>query len=204
MIDSETIRRKAADEIALDENTDVFPDREAFFDAMASSKTKFITVGRFSPEKGHKRLISAFRRYHAEHGNCCLIIMGGYSVGNGYEETADWIRTNGMEDSVILLHRVSNPYPVIRSCDGFILSSFYEGFGLVIAEADILGIPVVATDIAGPRTFMREHGGTMVESSEEGIYEGLCLLGAKQVPTMSVDYKTYNRDAIREFEALIR
>ena len=45
---------------------------------------------------------------------------------------------------------------------------------MALIEADILGKPVVSTDIVGPRSFMLEHGGRLVENSEEGIYQ--CML----------------------------
>ena len=63
---------------------------------------------------------------------------------------------------------MSNPMPVLKQCDLFILSSIYEGLGLVILEADTLGIPAISTDIPGPRGFMREHGGYLVEPNSEG------------------------------------
>lgn len=47
---------------------------------------------------------------------------------------------------------------------------------MVLAEADVLGKPIVSTDIAGPRSFMNKYGGTLVENSGEGIYQGLKLL----------------------------
>ena len=119
-----------------------------------------------------------------------------------YEKTIEYVNNLKMEDRVFLLLSVSNPFPIVKACDAFILSSFYEGFGLVLAEADILGLPVVSTDISGPRDFMRDNGGTMVESSEEGIYQGLCLLGDGLVKPMEIDYEAYNRKAIAEFEAL--
>ena len=78
--------------------------------------------------------------------------MGGNSRAKKYEELIEKVNGMGLTDNVILLLAVSNPYPIIKACDGFILSSLYEGFGLVLAEADILGLPIVSTDITG-----REH-----------------------------------------------
>mgnify|MGYP000780861956 FL=1 len=83
------------------------------------------------------------------------------------------------------------------------LSSFYEGFGLVLAEADILGLPVISTDISGPRSFMKKYGGTLVENSENGIYQGMEMLHSGFVKPMKVDYEAYNQEAIQEFENLL-
>ena len=87
--------------------------------------------------------------------------------------------------------------------DCFILSSFYEGFGLVLAEADILGLSVVSTDVIGPRNFMLKHGGTLVPDSEDGILEGLRMLGENRVKPLNIDYDEYNERAIGEFEELL-
>ena len=98
---------------------------------------------------------------------------------------------------------MKNPLPIVKACDGFILASHYEGFGLVLAEADILGLPVVSTDITGPRTFMNQNNGTLVENTLDGVEKGFRLLLDGKVPMLSTDYKKYNENAVNEFMALI-
>lgn len=39
---------------------------------------------------------------------------------------------------------------LMNAADAFILTSHYEGFGLVLAEASHSGLPVVATESEGP------------------------------------------------------
>ena len=95
-----------------------------------------------------------------------------------------------------------NPYNLLAKCDYFILSSLYEGFGLVIAEADIVGLPVISTDIDGPRTFMKKHGGTLVENSEDGILDGMRLLAEGKIKPMNVDYEKYNDEVRAQFDSL--
>ena len=106
-------------------------------------------------------------------------------------------------ENIILVNTVSNPYSILKKCDYFVLSSFYEGFGIVIAEADILKKPVISTDIIGPRNFMKRNGGTLVENSENGLYEGMKLLKENKVKLMNVDYEKYNQKAIQEFYKLL-
>ena len=172
---------------------------------MNSDIPKIINIGRFSPEKGHTRLVNAFyKRMQNKKGGEYLIIMGGYSINNGYANLLSYIKNLGIENRVILIEKVSNPYPILKACDYFILSSHYEGFGLVLIEADILEKPVVSTDIVGPRSFMLEHGGTLVENSEEGIYQGLDLLLSGQVKPLVVDYRAYNETVKKEFEELFK
>lgn len=164
---------------------------------------KFITVGRFSPEKGHERLIEAFCQIRKEQPDALLFIMGGNSYGNTYWRLLEMLEKRQLTDCIFLLLNISNPYPIIKSCDYFVLSSFYEGFGIVIAEADILGKPVISTNIEGPREFMQKYGGTLVKNSQEGIYQGMKMLLHEEVPRMNVDYEAYNRECINEFENAI-
>lgn len=197
------ILEKAENELVLDEFTKCSVEREIFFDLMAAPCPKFVSVGRFSPEKGHRRLVDAFCQQLKKTPEAKLIIMGGSSFGKTYNELLEYIFGLGLEESVILLCRVSNPYPIVKACDYFILPSYYEGFGLVLAEADILGKPVVSTDIPGPRDFMRQHGGILVEDSQAGLEQGLALLAEGKVKPMAVDYEAYNQSAIKEFEELL-
>lgn len=132
-----------------------------------------------------------------------LIIMGGSSYGRTYDELCEYVSKLELEQNVILLCQVPNPYPIIKACDYFVLSSFYEGFGLVLVEADILGKPVVSTNISGPRGFMLDHGGTLVENSQTGLERGLQMLYDGEVQPMAVDYETYNQSVVEEFEQLL-
>lgn len=170
---------------------------------LSSAAPKYINIGRFSPEKGHERLIEAFCKIRRDCPDALLFIMGGNSFYGNYKLLLQKIQEMNLTNSVILLSNISNPYPVLKACDYFVLSSFYEGFGLVLAEADVLGKPLISTDIEGPRTFMLENGGTLVENSEEGIYQGMKMLLDGKVETMHVDYEKYNKECVQEFESAI-
>lgn len=77
-------------------------------------------------------------------------------------------------DYVTLWGMQENPYKYINSADVFICSSHYEGYGLVVAEALILGKPVISTNVSGPAEIL-ENGkyGYLVENSTEGLYLGM-------------------------------
>jgi len=170
--------------------------------ALESDAIKFINIGRYSPEKGQDRLIDAFAAFNRENPNSYLFIIGGYTQSDTYDNLLKQLEDYSLSDRVILLTSMPNPYTVLKKCDYFILSSRYEGFGLVLAEADILGKPVISTDIAGPRTFMQRYGGTLVEDSTEGILSGMHMLTEGKVPVMNVDYEQYNDETRKQFEAL--
>lgn len=201
-IDYKTILANSEQPIALDPTTKCSVEPEKFYEIMQSDAKKFINIGRYSPEKGHDRLIDAFYKLWQKDNSIYLIIIGGNSRANKYEELIEKVNEMGLSENVILLLSVSNPYPIIKACNGFILSSLYEGFGLVLAEANILGLPIVSTDITGPRTFMNKYGGTLVEDSEDGVYKGLEMLYNNEIKPINVDYEAYNRECVAEFEKL--
>ena len=131
-----------------------------------------------------------------------MIILGGY--GPLYEETRQKAADMGCADRIVIIKYLANPYPLLKACDYFVLSSYYEGFGLVLAEADILGLPCFSTDITGPRKFIHRYGGKLVANSTAGIVRGMkaCLFG--RIPKrLAIDYEKYNKEAVEQFEALI-
>ena len=203
LIDYPTILSKGEAEITLDPTTKTSVDEEEIRRILSSDSERFISVGRFSPEKGHDRLVAAFAKYHQKQPDSYLFIMGGSSMNNGYQKLLDYVHELGLQEYVVLLEQVSNPYPIVKACDYFVLSSHYEGFGLVLVEADLLGLTVVSTDIPGPRGFMKKYGGTLVENSEAGILEGMEMLHNGQVSPLPVDYAQYNQEAVAEFEAIM-
>ncbi len=171
---------------------------------ISSDAKKIISVGRFSPEKDHKRMVEAFNKVWNDNKNSYFIIIGGNQYNNHYDMLTEYIKELPCCNNIILIMTMKNPLPIVKNCDGFILASHYEGFGLVLAEADILGLPVISTDIVGPRTFMNKNNGTLVENTAEGVEKGFRLLIEGNVPMLTTDYKKYNENAVSEFMALLQ
>lgn len=170
---------------------------------LKSDARVIISVGRFSPEKDHKRMVDAFNNVWKENKNTYFVIIGGIQRDNIYDNLCEYVKTLPCGNNVVLILSMTNPLPIVKACDGFILASHYEGFGLVLAEADILGLPVISTDITGPRTFMKANNGTLVENTQKGVEEGFKLLIEGKVPMMTSDYKKYNEEALEEFKNII-
>lgn len=202
VINYKRVLKLAKEEFVLDEKTAMNVEEERLREILSEKATKFITIGRFSQEKGHFRLLDAFEKLHKEHPDTYLFIVGGY--GPLFAKTVERAAEMDCADYIVIIKYLSNPFALLKQCDYFVLSSFYEGFGLVLAEADILGVPCFSTDITGPKLFMEQYGGKLVESSEEGILSGLRDCMAGKVPKhLSVDYETYNQEAVAQFESLL-
>lgn len=198
----EAIVEKGNMPIEFQKDTEIFcPHPDGVNHILNSPGMKFITIGRFSPEKGHFRLIDAFAEFHKTHPDSSLIIIGG--LGVLYNKTIQHARETDCWENIVLIKSVKNPMPILKKCDLFIISSFYEGLPMVLHEADSLGIPAFSTDIHGPGGYFREFGGHLVEDSTEGILQGMYDFADGKIKPMNIDYKKRN-DGIREkLEALL-
>lgn len=192
------IRERAEQPAAFDPGTACNVSFDELTELLNSDKKKFITIGRFSPEKGHQMLMEAFEKFVEENPDTALIIIGGHGVL--WKSTFKYASASKAE--IITIRAMSNPMPILKQCDLFILSSVYEGLGLTMLEADALGIPSMSTDIVGPQGFMREFGGYLVEPSEEGLINGMKAFMEGKVKAMNVDYDQYNKRAVAQFESL--
>ncbi len=196
----ESIIEDSKKEIQFDESTEFYSRSKDIESVLSKKGKKFISVGRFSPEKGHSRLINAFNEFCKDYPDSQLILIGGH--GPLYEDTVDLI--NGLEygDNISLIKGISNPMPILKQCDLFILSSFYEGWGIVIMEADTLGVPVISTDIVGTQ-WLRDYGGNLVENSQEGILDGMYEFMKGNIATLNIDYEEFNEKIISDFYSMV-
>lgn len=102
----------------------------------------FVSVGRLETAKAFDVLISAFSllvsKVHAK-----LVIFGS---GTLREKLQTQIHSCGMEDFIELAGFTPNAMGQMASAHAFVLSSRYEGFGLVLVEALAAGTKVISTN----------------------------------------------------------
>ena len=200
--DIETIKQRAKENIVLDDNTYCNVSIETLNSIISNDRTdKIVNIGRYSPEKGHKRLIDAFMNYYKQNSNSYLIIIGG--DGRSFKKTQEYVAE--MNNShIILIKNISNPYPILSKACCFILSSYYEGLPMTIMEALILNKKVISTDITGPREFLKQGYGFLVDNSEEGILQGLLdYKNGKLSNLKKFDAEKFNEQALQEFYDII-
>lgn len=162
--------------------------------------TRFVTVGRASPEKNHARLLQAFALVRAERDDVELVVIGD---GPLLEDNRALARSLGVEDSVHLTGLLHNPWALMRTCDVFVLSSDYEGQPMVILEALVLGLPVVSTAFGSVRGALPEGTGLVVDRSPQALAEGLRAALRGDVPNPPFDPVRYNAQAMDEFYTAI-
>ena len=197
------IKTRAAEPLSFDPDTfcNVSLDRVKEILAMPGA-VRFIDIARFSPEKGLDRLVDAFVQLQKDHPEAYLFIVGGY--GSAFEALRDQIENCGCQN-IILIKSISNPYPLLKGCEAFVLSSRYEGLPMTIMEALILSKPVVSTEIPGPAEFLRSNGcGLLVEDSAEGVLDGMkAYYDGRLNALRPFDAQGFNDKAMKEFYRLI-
>lgn len=147
-----------------------FPDRQS-----DNTQKQVIAVGRYMPQKGFDRLIPAWSIVSKKHPDWTLSIYGD----GMREKLQQQIDELGISASCLLKHSVQNI--VEKYCENsiFVLSSRFEGFGMVIIEAMSCGVPPVSfTCPCGPRDIIDDgKDGLLVENGDiEGLAEKICYL----------------------------
>lgn len=149
---------KMADEDFLEDQLVIgekLSDTEKFNNELATLKNfqliRVISVGRLLDEKGQELLLQAHKELIDEGIIHELLILGD---GLKRESFQMYIDSNNLQKSAKLLGFKSNPYKCMKQCDIFVNPSKYEGYSLVVAEALVLGLPVIATDCTGPRELL--------------------------------------------------
>lgn len=160
----------------------------------------FMNIGRFDKQKGHDRLIRAFERHNAEFENSRLIIVAPY--GPIKNETMSLVKNSPVRENIYVLGRMNNPYPLLKKVDAFVLSSYYEGLGLVVYEALALDKQVITVNLDTTMKYLTTKDVLTVENSEEGIYSGLGQFQNGLRSFSNFDFDSYNQERINEFESL--
>ena len=115
-----------------------------------------ICVGRLSPEKGHAGLFAAFAELRPRFPAARLTLVGDGPARTDLESLA---RTLGIDDAVRFAGRQSEAATLaeIGRSDILVLPSLMEGLPIVLMEAMALGVPAVASRIAGIPELITEN-----------------------------------------------
>lgn len=111
----------------------------------------FIFVGRVTRDKGVNELFEAFKSIATKH-YLHLLMVGPNEVNETADKNLyDWTLH---DSSVSYVGYTDEVEKYLAAADCYVLPSYHEGFGMSILEAEAMGLPVIVTDIPGPRDAM--------------------------------------------------
>lgn len=113
---------------------------------------RVISAGRYMSEKGFDRLLEAWHHLDSNFYDWQLLIFGN-GDRHVYQTIVDKFEMN---DRVHLMPATTDIAAEFSKSSIYVMSSRYEGFGLVLAEAMICGLPCIAFDCPyGPREIIK-------------------------------------------------
>lgn len=155
---------------------------------LSKSDINFVSVGRLNKSKGYDRLIEAIHHLKQKKILPDKFLLRIYGGGEEKEILNDLIRKYKLDKYIYLMGQVDNPYKYIKSNDMFVLSSNFESFGLVIVEAMILGVPVLATQNNATNVLIKDkYNGLIIENSTLGLEKG-------------IEYVINNKECIKKYK----
>ncbi|MFH0788946.1 MAG: glycosyltransferase family 4 protein [Pseudomonadota bacterium] len=136
----------------LEENeneTSVSSIREQF--DLGNSSFLFGFLGRFMPQKGFEYLIEAVERISREmnipHKFCIVAANEGAFI----REYKNMVEAKDLSRYFRFIGFMPNVGKILRELDALVIPSLWEAYGLIAAEAFVVGCPVIASDCIGLR-----------------------------------------------------
>ena len=134
-------------------------------------EVNLLQVSRLVEQKGIDRLIDIHSKLIKQGINHHIYIIGDGPEKQKLEKLIEDLKIN---NTFTLLGEKDNPYPYIKKADCLCLFSKFEGYGIVIDEAKILGKYILATNTAAREALLDYSDySTIVENSEEGIEKAI-------------------------------
>lgn len=168
-----------------------------------------ISIGRLDSNKNNALAINALPYVLKKFPDTML-----YLIGTGYEKQnlEKLIIEKKITNNVVFLGYQQNPYPILKQCDVLCMTSFSEGFGMVVAEAMALNKTFVTTPVAGASDELalnntcglvsdwdpEKYASKIIEIfSDKKLYKSLCKNAFDNIQNYSIEA------TIKKFEALI-
>jgi glycosyltransferase involved in cell wall biosynthesis len=114
--------------------------------AMPDERVVVVAVSRLVGFKGYRELAAAMREVDAD-----LYVVGERLASDRGEDVGEMLRQAGLGARLHLLGYREDVAAVLAAADLFVLPSYFEGLPMSVIEAMLCGLPVVASDIPGPR-----------------------------------------------------
>ena len=160
----------------------------------------FINVGRHDEkQKQISRILDATEKLNKNGFKFKVLLVGKGTNTKDYEQL---IKERKL-DNIIMLGAKKNPYPYFKISDCFLLSSQFEGYPVVFVESEILGLPIITTDVSDSKKDIDGKFGQVVENSAKGVYRGMKNFLEKGIKTDKFDPEKFNEEIIEKVKKIM-
>ena len=135
-------------------------ERKELLPTMTQDEKLVLMVAGMREQKDHETLIRASKLLPADYR---VVFVG---AGERFDEVKAYAKQYGRQTILFLGSRKDVP-SIMKASDVFVLSSKWEGFGLVVVEAAAAGLPVITSDVEGMNDVVRNIGGQVFEPYNE-------------------------------------
>ncbi|HVS17544.1 MAG TPA: glycosyltransferase family 4 protein [Planctomycetota bacterium] len=159
------------------------PQRRAALRAelgVAEGEVLFVCVARFAPQKAHDVLLRGFAAARATGAPVRLLLVGDDPFGDGRGRAERLAGELGLGDTVHFAGIRRDVPELLAASDAFVMTSLWEGLGLVFLEAMAAGLPVLATSVSAvSEVVVHERTGLLVPPSDpEALARAMGALAA--------------------------
>lgn len=123
-------------------------------------------VGRLVEAKDPLRFIEIVKEIKEIKNDICVQIIG---AGILIDEVLEAILKFNLQSNIKILGFKSNPYIYMKNTKLLIMTSKWEGFGLVAIEAMLLGTPVLGTGVGGLKSIIENYCSEWICQSDEAF-----------------------------------
>lgn len=135
------------------------------------NRINLLSIGRLHEQKGFDIAIEAAKKLKESGKEFKWFIIGTGELENQLQNK---IESYQLQNNFQLVGGKENPYPYIYNCDIFVQPSRYEGKSVVLDEAKIIGVPIVATAYPTVKDQLTDGiEGMIVGLSSEELFLGI-------------------------------
>ena len=155
-----------------------------------------INVGRLTEAKGQWHLIRAFAKVRKS-VQCKLVIAG---IGDLKPDLDNLVSKLDLDDNVMFLGWVDNPYRYIAKSSLFVSTSLWEALPYSLVEALACGCPIISTDCKyGPREILADgRYGILIPEMDNVLYNASDPLTKEEELLVQKIVELIGNDTLRE------
>ncbi len=108
-------------------------------------------IGRFNEQKNHSFLIDVFASVKKKRDDAVLLLVGN---GEAEGKIREKINSLNLSSSVVIISNREDIPEILNALDTFVFPSLFEGLGIVLVEAQSVGLKCVISDTINEEVYL--------------------------------------------------